>query len=42
MLWRSFSPTKLSRAITREIEIGKKPTTISRKGISRSPTAVAP
>ena len=31
---RSFSPTKLSRAITSETEIGKKPTIISRNGIS--------
>ncbi len=38
MLWRSFSPTKLSRAITSETEIGKKPTTINKKGIKRSAT----
>ena len=42
MLPRSFSPTKLSSAITKEIEIGKKPTTISKKGISRSPMISAP
>ena len=39
---RSFSPTKVSNAITSENEIGKKPTTISRKGINRSPMMGSP
>ena len=41
-LRRSFSPTNVSSAITSEIEIGKNPTIISRKGIVRSPIISAP
>src|SRR4030095_5645449 len=35
-LLRSFSPTKDSRAIISEKEIGKKPTIINKKGLIRS------
>jgi hypothetical protein len=41
-LLRSFSPTNVSSATTSEKEMGKKPTTINRKGSSRSPMIGSP
>jgi hypothetical protein len=41
-LFRSFSPTKVSRAMTSEKDIGKKPTIRSMKGTMRSLTTAAP